>query len=177
MLNQTGCNKPCTGDASQICGGSSRLNVYNYTLFVPPSTPPSIGLFVNQGCWSEGTGERTLKGYSFSNSTSMTAEMCVEECGKKGWSYAGVEYAQECYCSNAISDTAVKIEDSKCDMLCKGNIREYCGGSRALNVYKYEPEQFTSSGLVAGVINVDKKRRRVRRRGEQKKKGSRRTWA
>lgn len=107
----------------------------------------------------------------------MTVEMCVEGCKEKGWGYAGVEYAQECYCSNAISETAEKIEEAKCGMLCKGNSREYCGGSRALNIYKYEPEEFTDSGLAVGVVDVDEKRRKVRRRGEQKRKGSGRSWS
>lgn len=134
-LNQSNCTTPCTGDPTQSCGGSAEfLNVYNYTLTLSPVIPPAVGDFLYQGCYTEVAG-RTVSGYSFTNTTGMTVEMCVERCRDRGWKVAGLEYMQECYCSNAVRSATVKMENRECGMLCRGNKREFCGGSSRVGVY------------------------------------------
>jgi hypothetical protein len=130
---------PCSADSSQTCGGPSRLSVYNYTLYVPTIIVPSVGTYQFQGCYSEGTGTRALAGYTFTNSTGMTVELCVGTCKSKGYSFAGAEYAKECYCGNSIAPSAVKKPDSDCNKLCSGNSREYCGAGSRLVVYQDVP--------------------------------------
>ncbi|KAH8155190.1 uncharacterized protein LAJ45_00199 [Morchella importuna] len=148
-LNQTNCAMACSGDASLICGGPSRLSVYNYTLFVPPIIVPAVGTFISQGCYSEATTGRALSGYSFTNTTGMTVELCVGVCKDRSFKYAGLEYSQECYCGNTLASTSTKIDDSQCNSLCKGNKREYCGAGSKLNVYFDQPSNITANGLPA----------------------------
>jgi hypothetical protein len=132
----------CKGNAAgstAICGGSSRLSVYNYTAYVPPQLVPSVNAvktYKLQGCYTEPNGARALPSYSFSNSTAMTAEYCVSGCQQKGYSWAGMEYGQECWCGNALNANSAKVADGQCNMLCPGNKREYCGAGSRLAVYK-----------------------------------------
>lgn len=126
----------CAGAPGDICGGSSRLSVYNYTAYVPPQLVPTVGTFKLQGCYSEPPNARALPAYSFTNTTSMTAELCVAGCQAKGYTFAGVEYGQECWCDKALSVNSVKLANSACNMLCPGNQREYCGAGSKLAVYK-----------------------------------------
>ncbi|OCF56894.1 hypothetical protein L486_05749 [Kwoniella mangroviensis CBS 10435] len=135
-LGFTGCNMPCAGSASDTCGGSSRLSVYNYTSYVAPQLIATVGTYQLQGCYSEPSNGRALSAYSFSNSTGMTAEWCVSGCQLKGYAYAGMEYGQECWCANTLSTSSTKLADSACNMLCPGNQREYCGAGSKLALYK-----------------------------------------
>ncbi|WWC68300.1 uncharacterized protein I206_102224 [Kwoniella pini CBS 10737] len=135
-LGFTGCNMPCAGSSSDICGGSSRLSVFNYTSYVPPQLISTVGTYKLQGCYSEATSGRALPSYSFTNSTGMTAEWCVSGCQAKNYSYAGIEYGSECWCANTLSSTSTKQADSACNMLCPGNQREYCGAGSRLALYK-----------------------------------------
>lgn len=64
----------------------------------------------------------------------MTVESCVGFCSGKGFAWAGVEWAQECYCGSAVGKGGASVQTG-CDMLCKGSLYEYCGGSQRLNVY------------------------------------------
>ncbi|KAK5399852.1 hypothetical protein LTR20_008341 [Exophiala xenobiotica] len=104
-LNYTDCNMPCAGDPThtQTCGGSSRLSIYNNTALSPPSAKPQISPgYTYQGCFTDpSSSQRTLSGYSTSTNA-MTQEVCVSTCSGRGYKYAGVEYARECYCSNVL---------------------------------------------------------------------------
>jgi hypothetical protein len=133
---------PCTGNPSQLCGGPNRLSLYNQTTYTPPRNPPLINSYTYLGCFSESlTTSRLLSGASFTNSTAMTIESCTAFCRQQQMPdgvYAGVEYAQECYCAAELPETAVQREDDMCDMLCVGDRKEYCGGSDLLSVYRLQ---------------------------------------
>jgi hypothetical protein len=133
-----GCNMPCAGDATQTCGGGSRISLYNYTAYTPPMLVPTVGTYQLQGCYTEpgNGGGRALPSYSFTNSTSMSAELCVAGCQAKGYTMAGMEYGQECWCANALNTKSTKVANSQCNMLCPGNKREYCGAGSRLAVYQ-----------------------------------------
>jgi WSC domain len=137
-VNQTGCSMPCGGNSAQTCGGPSRLSVYKYNgTLVTPSNPETIGTYKFQGCYSEPTtGGRALPSYSFVNATAMSAEFCVGGCSAKGYSYAGAEYAKECWCANALNTASTALATTSCDMLCAGNKYEYCGAGSKLSIWK-----------------------------------------
>lgn len=65
----------------------------------------------------------------------MTNEACISFCSARGFQYAGTQYAQECYCGESIATTAQKLEDSQCNMACKGNATEPCGGPSKLSIF------------------------------------------
>ncbi|MCJ1408115.1 hypothetical protein MMC19_002188, partial [Ptychographa xylographoides] len=135
-LGFTGCNMACTGNSSELCGGSSRLSVYNLTTYAPPAVVSAVGNYISQGCYNELANRRLLNGPSFTNATGMTVEACVGFCkgSSPSQAYAGVEYAQECYCGSSLPTGATTAPASSCNMLCKGNNKEFCGAGNLLNV-------------------------------------------
>jgi len=146
----TGCNMPCSGNSSEICGGNSRLSVYNLTSYVPPTIVKAVGSYAYEGCYNEPTKGRLLGGPAYTNMTGMTVEACVAFCQASSPSqpYAGVEYAQECYCASSLPSSASTVSDSSCNMLCTGNRKEFCGAGSLLNVYYNNPNSVAGNGQV-----------------------------
>lgn len=54
-----------------------------------------------QNCFTEATGQRALTGFSGAGGT-MTIAKCVSACNERGFKFAGLEYARECYCGNEL---------------------------------------------------------------------------
>jgi hypothetical protein len=48
----------------------------------------------------------------------MTVTLCTEACAAGGYKLSGVEYADECYCGNVISNGGTLTALTDCDMLC-----------------------------------------------------------
>ncbi|EXJ87032.1 hypothetical protein A1O3_03989 [Capronia epimyces CBS 606.96] len=140
LLNATGCTMACAGDNTQVCGGRSRLSVYNNTALSAPAAKQTIGQFAYQGCYTDpSAAQRALQGYSTSSS-SMTQDLCVQTCSAKGYTLAGVEYGRECYCANSLATVqvggkAVQAAEGDCGMLCAGDRDELCGGSSRIGVW------------------------------------------
>lgn len=68
----------------------------------PPASSPAPVSGSTPSGWStlgcvRDASTRALTGYSFT-SGSMTTALCISTCASKGFSKAGVEFAQECYC-------------------------------------------------------------------------------
>ncbi|KAK3679133.1 hypothetical protein LTR78_000693 [Recurvomyces mirabilis] len=158
-----GCNMACAGNANEMCGGPGRLNVYQFnstglpvvttTSSAPGTTPtggnggstalptPSssvnasaIAPFKYQGCYTEGNGGRAFANQQPDNST-MTVESCISLCSSQGYTVAGMEYADQCFCDNFIRYNASRVTDSQCNMGCAGNSGEMCGAGSILSVY------------------------------------------
>ncbi|KAG9677168.1 WSC-domain-containing protein, partial [Aureobasidium melanogenum] len=89
------------------------------------------------GCGTDNVGSRTFTSASTS-SNSMTVESCISFCSGKGYSYAGLEYASQCYCGNSLpSDRAPQTGIlGNCFTPCAGDSTEYCGGGSALSIYQ-----------------------------------------
>lgn len=67
-------------------------------------------------------------------SDEMTREACATACA--GYSYFGVEYGSECYCSNVFDALASESRpEVECNVPCSGNASETCGAGMRLNVY------------------------------------------
>ncbi|KAI9826427.1 MAG: hypothetical protein M1826_006636 [Phylliscum demangeonii] len=68
----------------------------------------------------------------------MTVEKCVDFCVGKGYSYAGLEFADECYCGNSLAANRAPQPGlpGNCMMKCAGNSAEYCGGPQRISLYK-----------------------------------------
>lgn len=83
---------------------------------------------------------RTLEAASDSRDD-MTVESCVGFCDGKGFRFAGVENAKECYCggSDGIADDRLQKPGilGNCDMFpCAGNATQFCGGYGEVGVYE-----------------------------------------
>lgn len=79
-LGHTGCTELCAGNSSEICGAANLISVYNNTNFVPPSAVKQVGYYPLAGCYNEASSGRLLTSASYSNTTGMTVESCVNYC-------------------------------------------------------------------------------------------------
>ncbi|KAJ9132986.1 WSC-domain-containing protein [Pleurostoma richardsiae] len=151
--DQDDCSMACAANASQYCGGGDRLNVYALapgsgvnaaTGFSTKYAEPAqvAGGWTYTGCYNDSVADRALSSATLYGSTStinMTVEVCVAYCNQKGYTVAGVEYGQQCYCGDELGAGSVFLSNQNgCDMVCAGNSSEYCGGSNRLNVFVLE---------------------------------------
>ena len=67
----------------------------------------------------------------------MTIAMCLSHCRANGYSYAGVEYKEECHCGNYPEGgfDSRYTWPNKCDMKCPGDASQNCGGAGAMSVW------------------------------------------
>lgn len=151
-IDEAKCSMACKGNGTQVCGGPDALSMFENKLFVAPANPSLVpagdstsAQYAYQGCFREGTSGRALGGsgsnaYS-TTSDSMTVEDCVATCHARGFSFAGVEYARECYCNNdgiVNGGGAAPGGDADCNMLCAGSKAEWCGGPSRVSVYQLQ---------------------------------------
>ncbi|KAF4632114.1 hypothetical protein G7Y89_g6010 [Cudoniella acicularis] len=138
QIDESQCSYNCMGNSTEICGGFNAVSVYQDPTFVPVNDS-TISDFAFLGCYSEGYNGRSLawrqNQLSISN---LTVEECLYACKDNGFPFAGVEYAQECYCGVVLGNGTTSIDSSKCSMNCTGNTvnsTEICGGPDALDLY------------------------------------------
>ncbi|KAF2209576.1 hypothetical protein CERZMDRAFT_70063 [Cercospora zeae-maydis SCOH1-5] len=154
------CNMPCNGNSSEFCGAGNRLNLYSSGSTAPSTRPISKapakpvnwvspdGLSVlqfngwtTQGCYTDNTARRTLRfGQGVpGGGQNMTIEACTSVCQGLKYTFAGVEYAAECFCDNKISNGGGPAPDgdAQCNMPCSGNKDQICGGPDRLNVFSF----------------------------------------
>ncbi|KAI1477725.1 WSC-domain-containing protein [Daldinia eschscholtzii] len=132
----------CAGNATEWCGAPNLLAIWNNTAFsqsvttlVVDTTTINNGSATYLGCFSDpGGNKRALSNDSMFDATAMTNEKCASYCKGKGYSLAGTEYSQECYCGNVNTGTLI-ADSSQCDMKCKGDSRAFCGGGLKLSVW------------------------------------------
>lgn len=132
-----GCNPVTTGPGQAASGDtcSAPTTLSPATSFFKDLTSSKHWYYV--GCGSDGIGSRTLTGPSQS-SANMTVETCVDFCSNQGYSIAGTEYVNQCYCGNSIPSSAAPVVGlvGACTDLCAGDNTEYCGGYGAISLYE-----------------------------------------
>lgn len=98
-----------------------------------PTPTPSNG-WAYLGCYVDALTPRTLPYGAPAIASGMTVEGCEQECAAQSYTFAGVEYGNECWCGNTIPPTTASASD--CNMSCKGNSAEMCGAGGRFNVYQ-----------------------------------------
>ncbi|KAL7269705.1 hypothetical protein RUND412_007620 [Rhizina undulata] len=73
----------------------------------------------------------------------MTVPKCIDYCVGKGFTYAGLEYSNECYCGNSITSDHIQAV-SKCSIPCAGESNQICGDAQRLSVYRKSTSQPSS---------------------------------
>lgn len=131
LTTSTNCNFPCAGNSSEICGAGDLLNIYhnlsNIATDAPPATnagPLGWGFL---GCYTDNVVNRTLSygATTLGGPANMTVANCVAECKRQNYQYAGVEYAQECYCGNSLPNSYLAPDGmAGCSRVCNGNTTE-----------------------------------------------------
>ncbi|KAF8467322.1 hypothetical protein BDZ91DRAFT_771969 [Kalaharituber pfeilii] len=155
------CMIPCKGDPSQYCGDARRLSVYTKgavgtspkPLTKPPATtkaPPTATPTSTSKSPSTSTSKATATPTSVptatptstskspSTSTSKATATPTSHCQSKGFKYAGTEHAGQCFCGNELKIGSLK-PTAECNMPCKGNKQEMCGGPKRLTLFEYAP--------------------------------------
>ncbi|KAK1676777.1 WSC domain-containing protein [Colletotrichum godetiae] len=130
-----GCNMLCSGNSSEYCGGPNRINVYQASA-KPKSVSVMPSGWAEKGCLKDNVLGRalTVNVGVVGGTQNMFVGGCVSACSAAGYPIAGVKYSQECWCESQIRNGGVAASDG-CDMPCKGNKAELCGGGNRLNVY------------------------------------------
>ncbi len=98
---------------------------------------PSATTLSYLGCYTELDGARALAGTSIADGTSMTVDACAQFCFYNGFTFAGIEYAAECYCGSAVQAGSVASAEGDCAMACSGDASKVCGGPNRLSVYQW----------------------------------------
>lgn len=92
QIDESNCDFPCSGNASDACGGNYILSVYQDPTF-PVVDNTVVSDYQFAGCYSEGTSGRSLVyRQNQVDSTTMTIESCLGACKLGGYPLAGVEY-------------------------------------------------------------------------------------
>ncbi|KAI0364868.1 galactose oxidase [Pilatotrama ljubarskyi] len=100
-----------------------------------PATPDIPGTnYTFLGCFTD-EGARSLGDATFTNTTGMTVESCVSFCSSQSFNFAGLEFAQECWCGNEIANGGTNATESDCNFPCTGDASEICGAGNRLSVY------------------------------------------
>jgi hypothetical protein len=83
-----GCDMQCNGAAGEWCGGSNRINVYEFGKKAPIQTG-----WVEQGCYTDSVAQRTFKvGMQVDGgAAAMTNTKCQAACKAAGYIWAGTE--------------------------------------------------------------------------------------
>ncbi|TDL22719.1 WSC-domain-containing protein [Rickenella mellea] len=130
----SGCNMPCNGNITQLCGGANRLNVYEYKSTAPPKIKSDpLYLWFPQGCILNPPPSRHL-GNLVPVNGSFTIENCLEACSNANFLIAGIQSGNQCFCGSSFMSTPVYTDG--CIIPCFGSRTETCGGAFRLQVYQ-----------------------------------------
>lgn len=91
-------------------------------------------LFQKVGCYKDEVVKHDLPDRAIVKS--VTQEDCVRSCAleEKGYSYFGLQDADKCFCGHRYGKYG-KADEALCNMPCKGNDKENCGGNSTNMVY------------------------------------------
>lgn len=65
----------------------------------------------------------------------QTPFLCARYCQEKGYTYAGVQEGNTCYCGKTYGNVGPKVDDTECNVVCTGDARLRCGGKNRNNLY------------------------------------------
>lgn len=133
VLPSSQCSTLCPGDARFTCGGAWAMEVLGGPQ--PVDALPE-GWSVAMACAVD-TADRVLEGDVVQNLANNTPATCTEHCATSGYSFAGVEYGQECHCGTGYAGGVAPEEApaSECNIPCAGSPALTCGGSWRLQIY------------------------------------------
>ncbi|KAH9909039.1 putative glyoxal oxidase [Xylariomycetidae sp. FL2044] len=167
------CTTPCGGDSTQMCGGPGYLTIWSngppQTYQPPvPQTSGLNGTWTYQGCYQDNVNNSRVLPWTLRFPTTNTASVCLGQCASFGYTAAGMEYGQECYCgdpADIINSGSTQRPESECGNVCAGNASAICGGGQRLSMYYWTgqtplfsfsypqgTDAGTYSNLVGGVV-------------------------
>ncbi|EUC35845.1 hypothetical protein COCVIDRAFT_88427 [Bipolaris victoriae FI3] len=111
---------------------------------------PKVGWHA-EGCYTDSVQARSLSA-PYGVTGGMTNQKCRDACRTAFFTYAGTEYAGECFCDNQLRNQGRPAPDGNtgCNMACNGNQTEICGGPDRLTLWRfYTGNEVSSSSAVS----------------------------
>ncbi|OCT50818.1 WSC domain-containing protein [Cladophialophora carrionii] len=138
-----GCNPPTGGPiraTQNICPVQPQLNYIanqDYKSRSVAKPGDKIGAWQYMGCAFDAGNPRPLSAASYSSQTGMTIESCTAYCKQKGYFYAGLEFASQCYCAGTLQQPIQSpLNCSQQNyMTCSGDTFKFCGGQQLMQVW------------------------------------------
>ncbi|EPE07092.1 wsc domain-containing protein [Ophiostoma piceae UAMH 11346] len=134
-----------TTTATTTSTATATPTVYNASA---ASATGAVAKYAYLGCYLEvsglnGTapGGRSLEGTTTDEVLpgDMTVPKCLAFCGGGGsgsaYTYAGLEYARECWCGQDLSSLATQQPAGNCNLPCDGDSTTLCGGNLRISLY------------------------------------------
>ncbi|KAJ7682353.1 WSC domain-containing protein [Mycena polygramma] len=149
MTSPQKCDEPCGGNTTELCGAGNFLDIY-WNGAPLPTIPPAVGTWKYEGCFADSITSRVLPNPQ--TIAGVTVESCTTACKANGFSIAGLEYGQECWCGSSLPTSL--LSDSDCQTTCKANTTEFCGGSSKLTVYEDTTGQICQSTTHSADFNL-----------------------
>ncbi|KAH8090992.1 hypothetical protein BXZ70DRAFT_899029 [Cristinia sonorae] len=134
----TQCNMACSGNTTEHCGGPALIEVFSGP--DPPRAaqlPEGWSAFAPAPCAQDSAARMftdTLIAGPILAATDTPAA-CVNFCVQNGFTKAGVEGGDECYCGTEFRDTPQSLDPAECDLPCQGAPGVTCGGNFAIQLY------------------------------------------
>ncbi|KAJ6467759.1 WSC domain-containing protein [Mycena sanguinolenta] len=149
------CDMPCSGNASEFCGGPDALNLYQFADTPFTTGPPSpVFRYKNWGWWAcinqVSIPHRPLVSIP---AEQMTVEKCLDGCEAAGYNAAALQDGQNCHCnlvdaSGDGPDSWESVSNGECFEPCLANATEICGGL-------LENESLGIQGQLSGYVSCD----------------------
>lgn len=136
-IADSNCNTACSGDKTQICGGSEAVDIY--TMAASNTTAGAIAAGKSlpdyAGCFVDSTASPAMKSPYTVTNDKLTGSTCARSCAQYGYKYAGLVGGNTCKCSNDLP-TSERVQASRfCTTACKGNATETCGGNAYMDAF------------------------------------------
>jgi hypothetical protein len=139
------CQYPCAGDPHQLCGGSNSMIIYQrgipYTVGPVTTLVQSYNNYHLTQCWQDDKylfgGQRLLQNEPNPPlpHEEVTVQKCIDACAQSGYTSAGLEWSQECFCGNISFPPGQSTSPGDCNMPCTADATQYCGGPNRLLIY------------------------------------------
>lgn len=93
QLDEEQCNYPCTGNSSQICGGTDIISIYQDPTFLPVDEV-TVADYDHLGCWTDDSENGRALAYPQDqvDGSTLTTEKCLQACRDGGYPFAGTEF-------------------------------------------------------------------------------------
>ncbi|KAI9440955.1 copper radical oxidase [Lactarius indigo] len=137
------CQLHRNGNEVEIRGQQNQVSVYTLTSNVAALPVPAVqrtglpGKWQYSQCLAEPVSSHVLP-YRFILANNNSAQNCLSQCSAFGYSAAGMEYGDECWCGDVMDITnngGKTATESDCATACSGDPLHLCGGSWRLQLY------------------------------------------
>ncbi|ELU11770.1 hypothetical protein CAPTEDRAFT_216586, partial [Capitella teleta] len=93
-----------------------------------------------RGCYQD-SNDRVLKSIAYTVDTNGVNSngRCIRDCSDLGFTFAGTEAGNECYCDNRYDYDRHGSKPDQCSWKCRGNTDETCGGKWSIQIYSVCP--------------------------------------